>query len=376
VLPFEAEVRKITLAAPRIEIISTLTGMQLSAEQATDPRYWARHLREPVRFSPALRDAQARHGAAFLELGPRASLSTLARQHTGVGGAPVAIPSLGDAPDGESAQMTLAHGQLWTLGIELPVPVASPSQGRRRVRLPTYPFERKRFWIDAGRGPLTARHDSPIAGPAPAAETNPVRPAPRTEPIPTTTPTPTIMSNSTASAAAPRRAQLVNRLRVLFEDVAGIDLAAEDAAVSFVELGLDSLTLTQAALQVKKQFAVAITFRQLMEKYRSFDSLAEFLDASLPPDAAPAAAAAAVPVPAAQPAPVAMQPAAQPMQPVPMQMPMQMQAPMMAMQPTLLLLSSPSLLSALCSPLLSSSVRSLFSLSLLLSFHPCNPVPK
>ena len=108
--------------------------------------------------------------------------------------------------------------------------------------------------------------------------------------------------------AVSRRPQLVSQLRELFEDVAGMDLAEGDASASFVELGLDSLTLTQAALQVKKQFSINLTFRQLMEQYRSFDTLAEFLDASLPPEAVPAAAAVpAAVVPAA--APVAVAPA-------------------------------------------------------------------
>ena len=70
-----------------------------------------------------------------------------------------------------------------------------------------------------------------------------------------------------------------------------------DGGVPFVEMGLDSLTLTQAATQVKKHFKVNLSFRQLMESYRSFDALGEFLDVTLPPDAAPAAAAA-VPTPA------------------------------------------------------------------------------
>ena len=91
---------------------------------------------------------------------------------------------------------------------------------------------------------------------------------------------------STASNPNPanRRPQLIAQLQTLFEEVAGLDLAGTSSDTSFVELGLDSLTLTQAALQVKKQFSVALTFRQLMEKYRSFDSLAEFLDAQLPRD--------------------------------------------------------------------------------------------
>jgi acyl transferase domain-containing protein len=157
VVPFEAEVRKVTLSVPRIPIVSTLTGSWLSTDEATDPHYWARHLREPVRFSTAMRTALAELDAAYLELGPRGTLSTLARQHTTPGkGALVAIACLGDATESEARVLTQALGQLWSLGIELPVSVASPGQGRKRIRLPSYPFERKRYWIEAGHGPLLA----------------------------------------------------------------------------------------------------------------------------------------------------------------------------------------------------------------------------
>ncbi|HEX3138707.1 MAG TPA: aminotransferase class III-fold pyridoxal phosphate-dependent enzyme, partial [Rhizobacter sp.] len=294
VQPFEAEVRQIALAAPKIPIVSTLTGTWLSADEATDPHYWARHLREPVRFSPALRTALGQHDAAFLEMGPRGTLSTLARQHTTAGkGAPVAIASLGDTPEAEATQLTLAHGQLWTLGIELPVSAASPSQGRRRIRLPSYPFERKRFWLDAGRGPLLAAPASASSAPSTSAPAIVQSAVPAAISL-SSSPPPTTPMSTTSTAPASRRPQLVSRLRDLFEDVAGTDLGASDASVSFVELGLDSLTLTQAALQVKRQFSVSITFRQLMEKYRSFETLAEFLDATLPAD--PVAAPVVVPV--------------------------------------------------------------------------------
>ena len=274
--PFEAEVRRAVLSAPAIPIISTLTGESMTAQEATDSHYWARHLREPVRFSSALKKALALHpSAAFLEVGPRATLSALARQHVVAGRpAPLAVTSLSDSATGGVAQWLYAQGQLWTLGFEPTANNGTAPNGRRRVRLPSYPFERKRHWLDAAP---TLRVSSAFV-PSPVRSDETV-----TAPVNTSTIKP--MSNqATVSQASSRRPQLMSRLRELFEDVAGADLGAGDSATSFVELGLDSLTLTQAALQVKKQFSVNITFRQLMEKYRSFDALAQFLDASLPPE--------------------------------------------------------------------------------------------
>ena len=274
--PFELEVRRAVLSAPAIPIISTLTGELMTAQEATNPQYWARHLREPVRFSSALKRALSLHpSAAFLEVGPRATLSTLARQHVVAGRpAPIAVASLSDSSKSGVAQWLYAQGQLWTLGFEPNTNSVRASTGRRRVRLPSYPFERKRHWLDAAPSfrlsaalvPPRVRSDETVAT---SVNTSNIKP----------------MSNpAIASQPSARLPQLMSRLRELFEDVAGADLGAGESSTSFVELGLDSLTLTQAALQVKKQFSVSITFRQLMEKYRSFDALAQFLDVSLPPE--------------------------------------------------------------------------------------------
>ncbi|MFT7074290.1 MAG: amino acid adenylation domain-containing protein [Planctomycetota bacterium] len=281
VAPFERRVRAVALAAPSIPIFSSLTGATMTDAEACNPSYWARHLREPVRFSRAVATALAGGSVAFLEVGPRGTLATLARQHAGGGatGAAIAVATLAAAPDEECAAFALARGQLWTLGIDLPAPAASPSFNRRRVRLPTYPFERKRYWIEAGRSAVAPVQA--VAAPSPALDRQPANgsvspPTPNTPVMPTTAQSP---------APGSRREQLTQRLCTLFEDIAGVDLSAADPAADFVELGLDSLTLTQAAMQVKKHFKVNITFRQLMESYRTFQALAEFLDSSLPVEA-------------------------------------------------------------------------------------------
>ncbi len=311
--PFAAEVARVTLHPPRIPIVSTASGDWLRDQQATDPDYWVRHLRQPVRFSPAVQTALQRHaGAVLLEVGPRGTLCTLARQH---GKGVIAIPTLADSPASESAQRLLAQGALWTAGIELPAPAAHPAAGRRRVELPTYPFERQRYWIDApaaADAPAVAAVATCAVTPVPAAATL-IAPAPTSSngdatvlpfPLPfaaAAAAAPTAMPASAQAlpqtAAAPRKPQLIEQLRAVFEDVSGGDVDAIDPARPFVELGIDSLTLTQAALQVKKQFGVPVSFRQLMENLRSFDLLASHLDAQLPPEPAadqPPAAAAAV----------------------------------------------------------------------------------
>ena len=321
--PFADVVRAVALAAPSLPIVSTRTGTWMTEADATSADYWARHLREPVRFSPAIRTALARHtDAAFLEVGPRGALSTLARQH-GPAGSVLAIPSLADTPETEAAQMLLAQGALWTAGLALAACAANPATARHRIPLPTYAFERKRYWVEAA---ATQQHGSTTNAPGhaqaesapqarpvsdvPSATVLAFTPPPHANAMSSTTPAPTHPATS-GNAPAARKLQLIARLRALFDDVSGSDLGDTDPTIPFVELGIDSLTLTQAALQVKREFGVSVTFRQLMENLRSLDTLADHLDAQLPPEptAQPQAATAAAAAPQGLAMPAAVMPA-------------------------------------------------------------------
>jgi acyl transferase domain-containing protein len=295
---FLAHVQKVRLAEPQAPIASTLTGEWLGAAEATDPNYWARHLRGTVRFSSALRTLLASNPDLLLEVGPRATLTTLARQHFAKNEpAPTCVATLADDPSRERAAVLAAQGQLWAGGEPVALErLAAPSL--RRIPLPTYPFDRRRHWLSARPAANRTVTDIPVESP---------------------------MSTSAPTQSAPARADripgFVARLRTVFEDVSGIDMAGASPTAAFVELGLDSLSLTQIALQVQKAFGTKVTFRQLMESAPTLDALARFLDAALPADpaaAAPAPAAAPVAaLAAAAPAPAAAAFAS----PMPVQMP-------------------------------------------------------
>ncbi|MEP7125270.1 MAG: thioesterase domain-containing protein, partial [Byssovorax sp.] len=140
---FTAEVRKVALHAPQIPYLSSVTGGLITAAEATDPAYWARHLRAPVRFSPGL--VALAEGRTLLEVGPGRSLTTLARHHGFA-----AISTLG-APGGRASDLEGllgALGQLWISGARVDWAALRAGEVRRRVPLPTYPFERLRHWIE------------------------------------------------------------------------------------------------------------------------------------------------------------------------------------------------------------------------------------
>jgi len=296
--PFRAEVANVALSAPRIPIISTLTGEPLRDTDAISPDYWTRHLRGTVRFSPALLYALGEQPRVFIEVGPRNALSTLARQHAASRKHHV-VSTLADGEALERAAWVGAMGELWCAGLPVAVCSLDRRANRCRVRLPTYPFERKRHWVEAAAPavvqPSTSQDNVvPLFAPSPAPVVEPTMD----------------VTVSGANAGSPRQARLLSQLTELFEDVSGTELQGVDPAAGFVELGLDSLSLTQVALQLQKTFALKITFRELMESFSSFERLAMHIDQMLPPDAAapapqvlPAAAGATV-APAAIVAPV------------------------------------------------------------------------
>src|SRR5690606_22486820 len=294
-------------AAPSIPIVSTATGDWLDADTATSPDYWAGHLRAPVRFATALGrvvDAPAR---VLLEVGPRTVLTGLARQRV-VGSKThlAAVPSLSDGPCNEVASFRLAAGQLWSRGALPGLDLFDRRSVRRRACLPTYPFERKRYWVDAAAATTPAPD---LSTPVPVTAAIIVPEAVNAiESTPPMSAVPTSIDTSAPQTPADRRPRLLGELKEVFEDVAGFDLADADDDANFMELGLDSLNLTQVALQLQRTFQVKVTFRQLMSDYSSLRRLVTWLDGQLPADpvapVAPVApqAPAAVAVPAAVPA--------------------------------------------------------------------------
>ncbi|MGH8027450.1 MAG: beta-ketoacyl synthase N-terminal-like domain-containing protein, partial [Pseudoxanthomonas sp.] len=116
IAPMHERLRSIPLQAPKIPILSTVTAQWLGDDQACDPHYWAQHLRAPVRFAPAVARLLEDPSRVLLEIGPRATLTTLAHQAAGKRAQPAAVASLSDSPEGEPAAIANALGKLWTLG--------------------------------------------------------------------------------------------------------------------------------------------------------------------------------------------------------------------------------------------------------------------
>jgi acyl transferase domain-containing protein/SAM-dependent methyltransferase len=161
---FLAEVGRVTLRPPSAPYLSNLTGDWILAEQATDPEYWWRHLRSTVRFGDALRAAAGEGDALLVEVGPGHALCGLARMQAGRSHAWTAVPALGQP--GRTASdvhgVLEAAARLWTAGAAIDLAAVQVGERRRRVPLPTYPFERRLHRIT---GPAPAARSAPAALP-------------------------------------------------------------------------------------------------------------------------------------------------------------------------------------------------------------------
>jgi acyl transferase domain-containing protein/acyl carrier protein len=143
---------QVRLSPPKVPFVSNVTGTWITAEEATDPGYWARHLCRPVRFARGLETLMAGSGQVLVEVGPGQSLGTLARQHPSRPAGQAVVASLPDRRDGVSEQAFLLEslGRLWLAGVAPDWQGLVRHEKRRRVSLPTYPFERRRFFVEPG----------------------------------------------------------------------------------------------------------------------------------------------------------------------------------------------------------------------------------
>ncbi|MFI6708686.1 SDR family NAD(P)-dependent oxidoreductase [Nonomuraea sp. NPDC050478] len=161
----------VTLRAPRVPYVSNVTGTLATAEQVTDPAYWAEHMCAPVQFDAVLATLlREEDEAALLEIGPGQSLGAMARGHRDCARErwPLVVGTLPGAQDPRPATAVLAEavGRLWLAGV--PVDWAGYRQDRpvAKVGLPTYPFQRLRYWVDPPAADRPATPHAAVPGAA------------------------------------------------------------------------------------------------------------------------------------------------------------------------------------------------------------------
>jgi acyl transferase domain-containing protein len=257
---FAEEVRRVTLKPPNIRYLSNVTGEWIKAEEATSPEYWVQHLRQTVRFSQAIEKLVQDANWMLVEAGPGRALTQMAKRHARGNPEHTFFTTLcSPEPD----HLGLLLGQLWMGGASIRWPAFYSGERRQRVALPTYPFERQRYWIE----PPTR-----VAAPSTIAAVANEQPMEGTE---------ALTGNFSQQDSAQQPAQLHPRPKLKNPYIApATELEKSIAAVCikvlgitevgvddiFFELGGDSLMAMQVVAGLKQDLGVEVPVVTLYEK--------------------------------------------------------------------------------------------------------------
>jgi amino acid adenylation domain-containing protein len=238
--PFRELVLRARPQPPRMPYVSGLTGTWITADEATDADYWARQLRRAVRFRDGVDTLLQARNTVLIEVGPGRTLGSLVPR----GGAHATIPSLPHPRDAHADTRALADavGRAWSEGVAVDWAAYGEGRGGGRIPLPTYPFQRRRYYIEAPRAgagavlalPITIACDEPDAADGGSAHG---RPALRTAYV--------APGNELEEAVAAVWSELLGIERVGVED-------------DFFELGGHSLLGTRVVGRLRADFGVAL----------------------------------------------------------------------------------------------------------------------
>ncbi|TDD35457.1 SDR family NAD(P)-dependent oxidoreductase, partial [Actinomadura sp. KC06] len=150
---FRQVAESLEYGSPEIAVVSALTGRAATAEELGTPAYWVRHVREAVRFADAVQTLHADGVTRFIELGPDGVLTAMTRACLDEPSAETAVvvPTLRKDHD-EPTTLLTAVGHLHVTGSSPDWGAVFAGRGAREVELPTYAFQRQRYWLDAGTG--------------------------------------------------------------------------------------------------------------------------------------------------------------------------------------------------------------------------------
>ncbi|MCX2449841.1 amino acid adenylation domain-containing protein [Pedobacter sp. PLR] len=292
--PFTKALLQLKFNAPRLPIYSTVKGRKMTDEEATDPGYWANHLRSTVLFDDAAALLLAENqGKAFIEMGPGNATATFLRQQP-AGKNNLILSSLEMPKDNESAYHSLlrAYGALWLNGYQPDWAAFYKEEKRIKLtNLPTYAFNKTKYWVQPPASTAGYNATLSMAGFNASVSTDVFTP-----PVYIEQP----FTSNQQTTPVMRKQSLISQIKDILENTSGIDMQDASSEISFIEMGLDSLLLTQIAIALKKSFNVPVTFRQLNEEFSNLDQLASYLDQQLPPEtASPPVAAVHTPNPSA-----------------------------------------------------------------------------
>jgi len=246
---FARRIEQMTLHPPRIPFVSNVTGTWITPEQASSAGYWATHLRRTVRFSDCLRELMQEPNRVLLEVGPGCTLCTLARQHPAKAPGHVVLSST-PHPQEQTSDVAFVLdtvGQLWLAGIPIDWSAFHAGAKRYRVGLPTYPFERRRYWITSVRPSPGAASRAPAVSEVPPENRS-------SEPLP-------LLRNDPAALHEEPGTPVEQSLAQIWREALGVvQVGAQD---DFFALGGNSLVAVQVTARIRKLLGVKLAVRDL-----------------------------------------------------------------------------------------------------------------
>jgi len=255
----ETFAKGLTYSEPALAFFSSLTGKMLDARTNISSSYWRRHYREPVLFATALESLASAKPDLVIEIGPNAMLANLGQSQLKV---MAWLPSLQRY---KSDEVVVAHtiAKLYSLGFPIDWTHWNFGSNQRVPNLPTYQFQRQRYWIHIKEQQVMNAPTSPgLQQPA------------------------QVVDHYDA---------ILNRLLQLFAELFRVSAQEIDIHSPFVEMGADSLVLLSGARVIEDNFGVKIEIRQFFEEISSVSAIAHYLNSLQATQTAPAAAVAPAP---------------------------------------------------------------------------------
>ncbi|MEW6735520.1 MAG: condensation domain-containing protein, partial [Acidobacteriota bacterium] len=252
---FTQRMKNVDLQSPQIPYISNVTGKWITAAEATDPNYWVKHLRETVHFAAGVEELLKEPGRILLEIGPGQILSALARKYSTKTDSALVLSSLPHLPEStmETRSIIDTLGKLWLAGVPINWSDFYVNEQRRRIPLPTYPFERQRYWIEP-QTHLNDREKVLSVGELEIAEEDS-----------RSITKPSILHarpNLQNTYIAPSN-DIEKRIAKIWQELLGIDQVG--IYDNFLELGGHSLLATQVISRLRTGFQVELPLRSLFE---------------------------------------------------------------------------------------------------------------
>ncbi len=263
--PFEQFAEAIKAKEPEVLFVSSVTGKALTNEQALDAQYWRRHCRDTVQFASGLKTLLERGHTLFIEIGPGQVLSNLGKQ------AQPEAQYLSSITHKQTDWKTLSESvaRAFVAGAQIDWSGFEAGHATQKITLPSYTFQRKRYWITQKDSAMITSNNNSVAVPV-------------------------------VNPQVARHQAVLTKLCELFSVLLRIAPADIDVHAQLVEMGADSLVLVSGVSVIEDNFGVKLEIRQFFEEITSLDAIAAYLaqhsvlEFGQPAPAAPQAAAPVV----------------------------------------------------------------------------------